>query len=150
MRLREALDACTFAYRWTVADAPRLSTEVATELARASDAVLLTMQLTVKDLRVAQAMLAQLAHAGVASDAVRILINRYHRRRSMITLEEGRTVLQRNGSDGLVCLSNDFSAVSTAFNLGKPLAEVAARSDLRRELQKLATEFHQAPQLVGA
>jgi pilus assembly protein CpaE len=149
-RLRETLGACTFAYRWTVVDAPRVSTEVAAELARASDAVLLTMQLTVKDLRVAQAMLARLGDAGVASETVRILINRYHRRRSMITLEEGRAVLQRSESNGIACLSNDYSAASTAFNLGKPLAEVAARSDLRRELQKLAAEFHQAPQPVGA
>jgi pilus assembly protein CpaE len=148
-RLREAVDACTSAYRWTVADAPRVSAAVASELAKASDLTLITMQLTVKDLRVAQVMLSRLAEAGVAGGTIRVLINRYHRRRSMITLEEGRQVLQKAEPGSIACLSNDHSAVSTAVNLGKPLAEVASRSDLRRELQKLAGELHQtAPALV--
>ncbi len=144
LRLRESIEACKYAYPWTVIDAPRIPPMAAVELAKASHAVMLLLQLTVKDLRVAQVLLARLTEAGISANAVQILISRYHRRRSMITVDEARKVLQRTDTNGVQCLSNDYAGVSNAANLGKPLSEAAPRSSLRRELQKLASQVFEA------
>lgn len=52
--LEAALEACKQAYPYTVVDAPRVPIEVAAVLAKACSAALIVMQLTIKDIHVAQ------------------------------------------------------------------------------------------------
>jgi hypothetical protein len=56
----------------------------------------------------------------------------------MITLAEAKQAL---GNIELQTLCNDWTAASQSLNLGKPLAQTAARSDLRREFQQLASRL---------
>ncbi len=134
-RLEEAVEACRSAYAFTVIDAPRVGNDVASLLAKASDAVLLIMQLTIKDLRVAKLMLQRLLDDGVGQSKLRAVIGRFRRRASMIEPEEAQRVL---GQPSIVYLSNDFPSASQAIDLGQPLAHAAPRSPLRREIQTLA------------
>ena len=137
-RLGEAVDACKGAFRCTVIDAPRIGNAQSAQLARHSDAVLIVIQLNVKDIRVAKKMLDGLTSWGVSTAAVTIVANRYHRRRTTVTLEEARKAMDLGESTELVCLSNDYSAVNEAVNFGKLLFQAAPRSDFRRDLKKLA------------
>ncbi|MDB5357550.1 MAG: cpaE [Phycisphaerales bacterium] len=137
-RVGALVSACKSAYRWTVLDASRVPFAVVAELVAHSDTTILLMQLTIKDIRVARQTIAGLSQLGVASDAVRLMVTRYHRRKMLISLEEARNALGLAPGKSLECLSNDYQAVTSAVNLGKPLAMAAARSDFRRELQKLA------------
>jgi pilus assembly protein CpaE len=149
-RVGEAIHACKNAYGWTVIDAPRVPLDVATELAARSDATLVVMQLTIKDMGVARQMVAALSPR-VPSDSIRLLVNRYRKRWQLVSIEEARKALNLLPSQVLGCLSNDYSAASEAVNFGKPLSQVAPRSDFRRELQKLAAELVEARGLrVGA
>ncbi len=143
-RLGQAIDACKAAYRWTVIDAPRVPMAAAAELAHRSVFTLLLMQLTVKDIRSARRMLAGLAEHGVPTQSVRVFATRYRKRRHLIDPVEGRTVLGLADDQPLGMLSNDYYTVAEAVNLGKPLAQVAPRSDIRRDLQKLAAVIHSA------
>jgi Flp pilus assembly CpaE family ATPase len=89
-------------------------------------------------------MLAHLAPGGGASGAggaaatVIPIVSRYAKRGAMITLAEAKQAL---GNLELQTLCNDWTAASQSLNLGKPLAQTAARSDLRREIQQLASRL---------
>jgi pilus assembly protein CpaE len=139
-RLGEAVDACKGTYDWTVIDAPRISTAAAAELARRSAVTLLLLQLTVKDIRAARRMLSGLIDRGVPAQSIRVFATRYRRRGQLIEPDEAKKALGLPVDHVLGLLSNDFSAVTEAINLGKPLAATAPRSDFRRDLQKLAAE----------
>jgi len=141
-RIGEALEACKCAYRWTVVDAPRLPGPIAAEVVRRSDITFIVLQLTIKDLRVARQMLATLSQH-VPGAPVQLLVGRYCGRRQLISVEESREALGISATDALVCLHNDYDTVSKAVNFGKPLAEVAKHSTLRRDVQKLAANLVQ-------
>lgn len=141
-RLMNGINACRQTYRATVIDAPRVSNAVATALARSSDLTLLLMQLTVRDVRSARRTLRELAARGVRSDAVVPVFTRYRRRGPMITLDEAVQAL--GAAADATTVANDFPAVIEALNLGKPLYEVAGRSDVRRDIRQLAERAHKA------
>ena len=134
-RLPEMLFAARQGYRYTVIDAPRLNRKIAAELARESNAVLIVMQLSIKDLRVARLMMQDLLDNGIESDKLIPVISRYRRRTSVIEPEEAQRAL---GRDALEMLSNDFTSASQAINYGQPLSQSAPRSLLRREIQNLS------------
>ncbi|MBI4602469.1 MAG: hypothetical protein HY721_10970 [Planctomycetes bacterium] len=134
-RLGDALDACKEAYRYTVVDAPRVPAAVAAVLARSSLATLVVFQLAVKDIRFARGLIASLGEAGVPSDRVIPVANRFRRRGPTITLDEARRAL---GGAEPYPISNDFPSAVGAINFGQLLHEAASRSPLRRDLASLA------------
>jgi pilus assembly protein CpaE len=142
-RMRQLVEACKSAYKWTVIDAPRVPMTIATELALYSDVTLLLLQLTIKDIRIARQTLASLVERGVPATSVKLLVNRYRKRGQLISLEEAREALGLTPAATLTCLSNDYHTVTEAVNLGKTLAQAAPRSDFRRDLQGLATSIAQ-------
>jgi len=144
-RIAQTLQICRSVYRWTIVDAPRLPLACTSEIVRQSNAVFLLAQLTIKDLRAARQMLDALSRS-VPGVGVRVLIGRYHRRRHLITLAQARETLGLSEGQTLGCLNNDYAAISQAVNLGKPLAEVARRSALRRDVQALTDELAQVDQ----
>jgi Flp pilus assembly CpaE family ATPase len=137
-RLGEATEACRQAYRVTVLDAPRVPLAVAAELAKAGALTILAFQLSVKDIRMARAMLSALIARGAPPESIMAAVTRYRRRTAMIELEEAKRVL---GGTRVECFSNDFQAVAQSANYGQPLAKAAPRSPLRKELQQLASQI---------
>jgi Flp pilus assembly CpaE family ATPase len=85
-------------------------------------------------------MLSGLIDRGVPAQSIRVFATRYRRRGQLIEPDEAKKALGLPVDHVLGLLSNDFSAVTEAINLGKPLAATAPRSDFRRDLQKLAAE----------
>ncbi len=137
-QLQSAIGVCRRSYEFTVIDAPRVPMGTAAQLAGASDVTLLVLQMTVKDLAMARSMLRALRGRGVSDDSLTIVVNRYHRRHTMLTFEDARKTL---GDVPLTCLSNDYNNAIKGLNYGQPLAEAASRSGLRRELRELATKY---------
>jgi Flp pilus assembly CpaE family ATPase len=136
-RLETALEVFQLAYGHTVIDAARVPLDVAASLATASRLALLVLQLNIKDLARARAILGALNRRGVPSETVVPLVNRYHRHRHMVGLEEAQKAL----ATSVRRVSNDFASAMRSANYGQPLAQVAPRSSLRRDLQGLALEF---------
>jgi pilus assembly protein CpaE len=136
-RLADTVAACALACPLVVVDAPRMHYPVAAELARASAVNLLVMQLTVKDVKSARHFLNSMRALGLPIEQFTLLINRY-RRRGSLELEEARRAL---GGVKIECLSNDFTSIGESINLGQPLAQVAPRSPVRKELQQLARDL---------
>ena len=134
-RLGEMLAACRRAAGSVVIDAPRLPAEVMQELAQASDVCLVLLQLSVKDLRATKKLLDLLEARGVPRQKLLPVANRYARRPSRVTPQEGERLL---GTGSMRTLRNDYKAACRAVDFGKPLAEVAPRSAFRKDLLKLA------------
>jgi pilus assembly protein CpaE len=137
-RLRGVLRICAQTYSHTIVDAPRVSMDVAAQLAAGSDRLLIVLQLTVKDIATTRAMVAALQSGGVPQERLTVLVNRYHKRRSMVTLEDAREALR--GLD-IACVGNDYASAIKGLNYGRPLALSAPRSALQREIRQLATRF---------
>ncbi len=137
-QLQSAIGVCRRSYEFTVIDAPRVPMDTAAQLAGASDVTLLVLQMTVKDLAMARSMLRALRGRGVSDDSLTIVVNRYQRRRHMLTFEDARKTL---GDVPLTTLSTDYNNAIKGLNYGQPLAEAASRSVLRRELRDLSTKY---------
>ena len=134
-RMGEMIDAARHAYRYVVIDAPRIPVATAQPVIAASDSAMIVLQLTVKDIASAKAIMSALQSLGVMPSAITPLVNRYKKRGSMITLAEAGKAL---GYKSLRCLRNDYRGAIRGLNLGQPLAEAAARSTLRCDMRILA------------
>jgi len=135
------LAACRRAYSLTVLDAPRLDPQVAGQLARSSNTTFLMLQLSVKDIRAARVLLKSLTEQGVPPESITLVVSRYHRR-SIISISQAREAL---GRDALVVIGSDYRHSLEAMTYAQPLAEVAPRSPLRKELRQLALEILEMP-----
>ncbi len=133
--LARFMDACRRTYARTVVDAPYVALDVAETLARCSEVTLIVLQLTVKDICIARDLRAALVQRGVDPMTVRMVINRYSPRRTMVELQEARQAL---GQNHLHTVCNDFGTAVKALNLGKPLAEAAPTSALRKDIRALS------------
>ncbi|MEX2673785.1 MAG: hypothetical protein WD294_16925 [Phycisphaeraceae bacterium] len=91
--LQSALDACRRCYTSTVIDAPRVSMEFVETLVANSHAVLLVLQLGVKDVRMASTMLKAMRRRGMPMDQVMPVINRYRGRHQWLNLAEVQEAL---------------------------------------------------------
>ncbi len=139
--LNRALRSARDAYEYIVVDAPKLPFDLTVELARASDLVLIVLELNTEDIRIARLSIKALVDHGISTDRILALANRYRRRRQMVPWAEAKQALDivRLGR-----LRNDYVNVATSINFGKLLADIAPRSPVRRDIQKLARAIHNA------
>jgi Flp pilus assembly CpaE family ATPase len=133
--LAEALDACKEAYKYTVIDAPRLSNQTMKLLANASKAILVVFQPNVKDIKTAKAILTALREFHVGSEKIFPLVNRFRRWYPPLPFDEVKKAL---GTQRLYSIRNDFKRIVNCVNCGETLSDVAPRSGIRKDFQKLA------------
>ena len=139
--LNLALRSARQAYEYTVVDAPKMPIDLTVDLARASEFVLIVLELNTEDIRIARLFIKAPVDHGIATDRILALANRYRRRRQMVPWAEAKRALDlvRLGR-----LRNDYVNVATSINFGKLLADIAPRSPVRRDIQKLAGAIHNA------
>jgi len=138
--LADALEACKGAYKYTIIDAPRLPNQTMRLLASASKAVLLVFQANVKDIKIAKTMLSALREFHVSSDKIFPLVNRFNQWWGpLVPLEEVKKAV---GTERLYTVRNNFKKVVNCVNHGKPLSELAPRSGIRRDFQRLVNNLH--------
>jgi len=137
--LIEALEVCREVHRYTVVDAPRVPERIAASLAAVSKLVLVVFQLTVRDLKTARSMISFLGESGIAHERILPLANRVKRRGPLVRLQDSRRVI---GTNSLHRIRSDWSKAMKSVSQGRPLAEVARRSGLRRDFRNLADKIH--------
>lgn len=137
-RLSEMLSACRQRHRFTIFDAARLPMDAAAVLANASETTLVVLQPVVKDIRVTRDIIQALVDRGVAVERIKPILNRYRKRRELITIEEAQKAL---GGITPECLSNDYDSAIQGNNFGKLLSNTAPRSALRKDFVHLASQF---------
>lgn len=137
-RIEEAVTACRSHHRFTLFDAPRVSMDTAATLAHASEVTLVVLQPIVKDVRVTRNIIQSLVDREVPVERIKPILNRYRKRREMITIEEAQKAL---GGITPECLANDYTNALHGINYGKLLSTSAPRSALRKDLVELATHL---------
>ena len=140
-RLTEFTEACSSAYGCTVIDAPSVSIQVAARLAKTSNLTLIVLQLTVKDVRNARAVLESLTGDGIPPHQLMLVVNRYRRWGEVISIQEAQRAL--HGVEPRR-IRNDFRSATRGINFGQFLDEVAPRSPLRRDVRDLAVDITKA------
>ncbi|HCO96314.1 MAG TPA: hypothetical protein DIU00_20645, partial [Phycisphaerales bacterium] len=129
------IEACRQIYGYTVIDAPRLTRTTTIELAKMSDLVVVVFQLTVKDVNTTRAIVSSLMDAGIARERVLPLANRVKKRGPLVRFEDTKRAL---GLSSCRTIRSDWRKAMKSVNNGKPLAEAAKRSGLRRDILELA------------
>ncbi|MHC4843574.1 MAG: AAA family ATPase [Planctomycetota bacterium] len=123
-------------YKYIIVDAPRLESSLRKGLAKISDIVVIVFQGTVKDMNYARSMISSFLKSGIERDKIILVANRYKKRALPMKLNEIQKVL---GVDTIVSLRSDWKQAARSINNGKPLADIARWSGLRRDFQKIAT-----------
>ena len=133
--LSATLEPCRELYKFTVIDAPRMTGQDMVNLAGLSELVLIVYQLTVKDVHFAHAIAELLTKAGIAPKKILPLVNRYKKRGPFIRLEDSKKAI---GLDSCQVICSDWKTAMKSVNQGKPLAQTAKKSKLRKDYQMLA------------
>ena len=136
--LPRALEACRQVYAYTVVDAPRLPEHTTQNLATLSDVILIVFQLTVKDVNFSRSMVSSLTKSGIASEKIMLLANRIKKRGPLVNLEDSKKAV---GLSSCQAICSDWRTAMKSVNQGKPLAQIARRSGLRKDFQKLAAKI---------
>lgn len=137
--ITKAMEACKESRDYVVVDAPRLPDETLADLALLSRAVLLVFQPTVKDVRFVRAAISFLADVGVAPERVIPVANRVKKRGAFLKLDDSHRAV---GSEAVFRIRNNWRKAVKCINYGQPIARVAGRSNLRRDLRALARKVH--------
>lgn len=138
--LPATLEACRESYDYIVVDAPRAPREIMTDLASVSRMNLIVLQLTVRDVAFAGSLISFLADQGIPRERILALANRVRRRGPLLRIEDGQRAI---GVHTLHPIRSDWATAVRSVNRGQPLADVANRSRLRRDYQRLAATIQQ-------
>ena len=136
--LLKAVEACREPYRYVVIDAPRVPESVIADLASLSYMILVVFQLTVRDVSFARSRISFLSDHGIASDRILPVANRVGRRGPLLRVKESKRAI---GVTSLCWIRNDWTKAVKSLNQGRPLAEMAGRSRLRRDFRRLAGQI---------
>jgi Flp pilus assembly CpaE family ATPase len=136
--LLKAVEACREPYRYVVIDAPRVPESVIADLASLSYMILVVFQLTVRDVSFARSRISFLSDHGIASDRILPVANRVGRRGPLLRVKESKRAI---GVTSLCWIRNDWTKAVKSLNQGRPLAEMAGRSRLRRDFLRLAGQI---------
>jgi pilus assembly protein CpaE len=137
-RLPRAVEACRGVYSRCVIDAPRIPAAACEALAEACSAVMIVFQMTVKDLRCAKALLSVLRQHNVPETRVHLLGSRIRRHKWAVPVEDAVAALEGRQ---ITPIASDYIAAVASLNLGKPLADAAPRSPLRKDIAELARQL---------
>ncbi len=138
--LPATLEACREAYDYVLVDAPRAPREIMTDLASVSRMNLIVLQLTVRDVAFAGSLISFLTDQGIPRERILALANRVRRRGPLLRIEDGQRAI---GVHTLHPIRSDWAKAVRSVNRGQPLADVANRSRLRRDYQRLADAIQQ-------
>lgn len=137
--LAEGIVACKEAYRYIIIDAPRTQVQMMKMLANVSKAILVVFQPNVKDIKIAKNILSALRGFHISSDKIFPLVNRFRQWIPPMPFEEVKKAV---GTEHLYRVRNDYKKIINCINRGEPLSELAPRSGIRKDFQKLATNIY--------
>ncbi len=135
--LLRVLDVCRESHAYVFVDAPRLPRQVIADLSSVSRLAVLVLQLTVRDVAFARSLVAFLTERGMAREKILALANRVRRRGPLLRVVDTQRAL---GIKPLYCIRSDWHKALKSVNQGQPLANIARRSGLRRDLCKIAAQ----------
>jgi len=138
--LPKVLEACRESHRYVVVDAPRLPYQATIDLASISHVAVIVLRLTVRDVTFAKALIAQMNRKDTAPDHILIVANQFAKRGALLNAIEVQRAL---GVKPLFRVRTDWKKAIRSTNYGKPLAQFAPFSALRRDFRRVARRVQQ-------
>ncbi len=136
--LTSVLQACRQGYAHTVIDAPRMDEQTVKVLTELSDFTIVVFQLTLKDLKFARSIITMFKDLGLSEDKIIPLANRFKKRGALIDIDDSKRAL---GTGNVRSIRSDWRNAMNCLNNGKTLADIAPRSPMRKDFQKLIDEM---------
>ncbi|MDD5033427.1 MAG: AAA family ATPase, partial [Methylococcaceae bacterium] len=134
-RLKRLIELACKCYDHLVVDLPRQIDPVFNVILEQADHVMIVMQQDLSSVRDAHRMIHIMTQdLGLPLDRIMPILNRYERNNAF----ELREVESALASRSITVIPNDFKNLSTASNLGIPIADHAPNSPTTRAIQKLA------------
>jgi pilus assembly protein CpaE len=138
--LLRVLDACRESHRYVVLDAPRMPHPALLDAASATRVAVVVLRPTIRDVAYAKSLIALLIEQKMASDRILALANQNHRRGGLLHLAEVRNAL---GGPALRSVRTDGRRALKSVHRGKPLAELARFSGVRRDFRRVARQVRE-------
>ncbi len=133
--LLRVFDACRESYGYVVVDAPRLPYQAAADLASVTRVAIVVLRLTIRDVAYAKSLIALLTEQGMAPDRILVLVNQARKRGTLLNAVEVRDAL---GGRPLFRVRTDWRKVTKSVTRGRPLAQSARLSGVRRDFRAVA------------
>ncbi len=137
--LSEALEACRQVYKYVIIDAPRMTAQATKILSEISKAILVVFQSNVKDIKIAKNMIASLKDFNVSNERIFPVVNRLRQWLPPVPFKELKKAVE---TPELYRVRNDYKKIIRCINHGQPLSELAPRSGIRRDFQKMAANIY--------
>jgi len=133
------LDILAKTFDIVVVDAPHVFNEVSLEIFDRTSTIILLTELSVPSVRAARRSLDIFGKLNFLAvpDRVRLVVNRFSEQSALTTGQLEDTL----GLPVFACIANDFTAVSEAINLGRPLCGEKAEGPAARDIVALAHQL---------
>lgn len=112
----------------------------------AADHILLILQLLVTSVRNADRIIQELAAQGFSTDRLSFVVNRLGRESAYLELSQVETILNRKI---LATIVDDWKAVGSSINIGRPLKDEFDRAKVRMDIRELAQRIHRPEGLTA-
>lgn len=137
------LSATAEIYDYVIIDVPRLYTDWVVAALKFADPVMLVVENNLPTVRDAKLLLDRLSHEGISFANIELVNNRAMSKEASVTIEGLKETL---GKEKIRRVRNDFKSANHAQDTGKPLHDVAASSNLSKDIAAIAAyivEQHQ-------
>ena len=132
---RKILQAAVQEYEFVVLDMPRVFNAGVIEALKFSDPIMLVCQNSLETIRNAKMILDNLSHIGVSLSSVELVNNRAMAKSGSVSIDKLKSTL---GKERIHRVRNDYAAAVSAQDQGVPVASVAKKSDMTKDVMALA------------
>ncbi|MCW8829259.1 MAG: AAA family ATPase [Gammaproteobacteria bacterium] len=141
--VRRVLSATAEIYDYVVVDMPRVYTDWIVAALKFADPIMLVVENNLPTVRDAKLLLDRMSHDGISFANIELINNRAMSKQASVTIEGLKETL---GKEKIRRVRNDYKTANHAQDTGKPVHEVAASSDLSKDIAAIAAyivEQHQ-------
>ena len=133
--VRKILQAAVQDYEFVLIDLPRYFNSGVIEALKFSDPIMLVCQNSLETIRNAKMILDQLSLLGVSLASVELINNRAMAKSGSVSIDKLKSTL---GKEQIHRVRNDYAAAVSAQDQGLPVASVARKSDMTKDVHALA------------
>ena len=133
--VRKLLQAAVQDYEFVLLDLPRYFNAGVVESLKFSDPIMLVCQNSLETIRNAKMILDNLSLLGVPLSSVELVNNRAMAKSESVSIDKLKATL---GKERIHRMRNDYAAAVSAQDQGLPVASVARKSDMTKDVHALA------------
>ena len=104
-----------------------------------SDVILVVVQQNIVSIREAKALVSQMKNRmGIKAERIHLIVNRFSKKHSSISVAE---IKEAVGIASALIINNNYELASICTDLGKPLLQVQNSKQIKKDIEKIVSEF---------